>query len=63
MALTKPNTNQLEKHPDARKHKYVSFIKSAIRITAFAFLAYYEIQTAAVLLVVAELVGVVEELV
>jgi diketogulonate reductase-like aldo/keto reductase len=63
MALTKPNTNQVERHPDARKHKYVSFAKSAIRIAAFAFLAYYEIQTAAVLLVIAELVGVVEELV
>jgi diketogulonate reductase-like aldo/keto reductase len=63
MALTKPNTNQVEKHPDAKKHKYVSFAKSAIRVAAFVFLAYYEIQTAAVLLVIAELVGVAEELV
>jgi hypothetical protein len=30
---------------------------------AFGFLAYYEIQTAAVLLLVAELVGVAEEMV
>jgi hypothetical protein len=32
MALTKPNTNQVEPHPDARKHKYFSFAKSIIRI-------------------------------
>ena len=63
MALTKPNTNQVEKHPDAKKHKYFSFAKSAIRIVAFGFLAYYDIQLAAVLLIVAELVGVAEELV
>ena len=38
MALTKPNTNQVEKHPDAKKHKYMSFAKSVIRIAAFGFL-------------------------
>ena len=60
MALTKPTKAQL---PDPKKHKYISFAKSAVRIMAFGFLAYYEIQTAAVLLIVAELVGVAEELV
>jgi hypothetical protein len=60
MALTKPSPAQL---PDPKRHKYVSFIKSSIRIVACVFLAYYEIQTAAVLLAVAELVGVVEEMV
>ncbi len=51
------------KHPDAKKHQYVSFVKSGIRIIACGFLAYYEIQIAAVLFAFAELVGVVEELV
>jgi len=63
MALTKPTTQQIEKYPDAKKHKYISFIKSAFRIVAFVGLAYYEIQLAAILLIVAEIIGIVEELV
>jgi len=51
------------KYPDAKKHKYVSFAKSAIRIVACGFLAYYEVQTAAILFALAELLGVAEELV
>jgi hypothetical protein len=51
------------KHPDAKKHKYISFIKSGLRIIACGFLAYYEIQTAAVLFAFAEVLGVAEELV
>jgi hypothetical protein len=51
------------KYPDAKKHKYVSFAKSAIRIIACGFLAYYEIQTAAVLFAFAELLGIAEEIV
>ena len=63
MALTKPNTNQVEKHPDAKKHKYMSFAKSVIRIAAFGFLAYYDVQIAACLLILAEILGIAEELV
>jgi hypothetical protein len=51
------------KHPDAKKHKNISFVKSGIRIVACGFLAYYEIQIAAVLFAFAELLGVAEELV
>jgi hypothetical protein len=51
------------KYPNAKRHKYVSFVKSGIRIIACGFLAYYEIQTAAVLFAIAELLGVAEELV
>jgi hypothetical protein len=51
------------KYPDAKKHKYVSFAKSALRIIACGFLAYYEIQSAAVLFAVAELLGIAEEIV
>jgi hypothetical protein len=63
MALTKPKTSQIEAHPDAKKHKYVSFIKSGLRIVACYFLAYYDLQLAAGLLAVAELLGIAEELV
>jgi len=58
MALTKPTRTQM---PDPRRHKIISFVKSGIRIVAFGFLAYYEIQAAAVLLVVAELIAVAEQ--
>jgi hypothetical protein len=51
------------KYPDAKKHKYVSFAKSALRIIACGFLAYYEIQSAAVLFAVAEFLGIAEEIV
>ena len=63
MALTKPKTTQLEKHPDAKKHKVISFIKSGLRIVACGFLAYYDIQIAAGLFLLAELLGIAEELV
>lgn len=61
MALTKPNTKQIDPHPDARKHKYVSFVKSLLRIVAFGFLAYYDVQYAACLLILAEILGIAEE--
>jgi hypothetical protein len=63
MALTKPKTTQLEQHPDARKHKYISLAKSALRIAACYFLAYYDLQIAAGLLALAEVLGIAEELV
>ena len=63
MALTKPKTTQLEQHPDARKHKIISFTKSGLRIAACYFLAYYDLQIAAGLFLLAELLGVAEEMV
>jgi hypothetical protein len=44
-------------------HLNVSLVKSVLRIAACGFLAYYEFQTAAVILAVAELLGIAEELV
>ena len=44
-------------------HRNVSLVKSALRIAACYFLAYHDLQIAAVLLAVAEVLGVVEELV
>ena len=63
-------TADLVQHPDALKHKYVSFVKSGFRIVAGLALAgggwlgmNPYILWAGVLLVVAELLGIVEELV
>jgi hypothetical protein len=62
MALTKPKHTQLE-HPHPIKHRAISFAKSGLRIAACYFLAYYDLQIAAGLLLVAELLGIAEELV
>ena len=58
MALNKPTRTQL---PQSRLRKVASFSKNVIWIVAFGFLAYYEIQAAAVLLVVAELIAIAEQ--
>ena len=67
MALTRPTTSQL---PDPRKHKHISLAKSAVRIAAGLGLAgggWLEMNPylmyGGVLLVVAEVFGIVEELV
>jgi hypothetical protein len=67
MALTRPTKTQL---PNPRKHKYVSFAKSAVRIAAGLGLAgggWLErnpyLMYGGVLIVVAEVFGIVEELV
>jgi len=44
-------------------HKNVSFVKSALRLVACYFLAYYDLQIAAILLGLAEVLGIAEELV
>jgi hypothetical protein len=62
MALTRPTKAQVT-HPHPVKHRTISFVKSGLRIAACYFLAYYDFQIAAVLLAVAELLGIAEELV
>ena len=44
-------------------HLNVSLVKSVLRITACYFLAFYDFQVAAIILAVAELLGIAEELV
>jgi hypothetical protein len=51
------------KHPDPIKHKYISFIKSAFRIAAGLSLGFGFFQAAGGLLVLAEVLGVAEEMV
>jgi hypothetical protein len=68
MGLTKPTKQQVQ--PDPIKHKYISFVKSGLRIVAGLALAgggWLEmnpyIMYAGGLLVAAEILGIAEELV
>jgi hypothetical protein len=51
------------KHPDPIKHKYISFAKSGLRIGAGIALLRGHLITAGVLFIVAEFLGIVEEMV
>jgi hypothetical protein len=48
--------------PDAKKHQIISFIKSGIRILGYGAL-WYSLDTAIILLILSEIVGIGEELV
>ena len=50
-------------HPDPVKHKWISFAKSGIRIGAGIALMRGQLITAGVLFIVAEFLGIVEEMV
>ena len=54
--------NKYQHHPDARKHQIVSFVKSTIRIVGYIYLPI-NLWVAALLLIMAEAVGIYEELV
>jgi len=56
-------SSEVVKHPDPTKHKYISFVKSGFRILAGVTLCFGEFVIAGVLLIVAEALGIVEELV
>ena len=62
MALTRPTKTQVE-NPNIIKHRVITFTNSGLRIVACGFLAYYDLQIAAGLLLLAELLGVTEELI
>jgi hypothetical protein len=51
-----------QKLPDAKKHQIISFIKSGIRILGYGAL-WYSLDTAIILLILSEIVGIGEELV
>ena len=50
------------KHPDAKLHQVISFIKSGIRIVGYCFIPFNLI-AAMLILVVSEAIGIIEELV
>jgi hypothetical protein len=49
--------------PDPLKHKYISFAKSAVRIAAGVALCFSMFWYAGALLILAEILGIVEEMV
>ena len=51
------------KHPDPKLHRNISFVKSALRIIAGFCLFGGSIATAGMLIVLAEVLGIAEELV
>ena len=52
----------LDKIPDPKLHQQISFLKSGIRIIGYVFLPI-SISSAAILLIISEIVGIIEELV
>lgn len=52
----------LNKLPDAKKHFYISMVKSALRIAAGSVLCYGFIISAGILLIAAEGLGILEEM-
>ena len=50
-------------HPDAKKHLQISILKSVLRIIAGTALIFGGVIIAGALLVLAEIAGIVEELV
>jgi hypothetical protein len=55
-------TRNIDRMPDQRKHQIVSFIKSGVRIVGYCLLPI-DMMSAAIVLVVSELIGIVEEMV
>jgi hypothetical protein len=51
------------KQPDPRKHQIISFAKSGLRILAGIFLCANILISAGVLFILAEILGILEELV
>jgi hypothetical protein len=50
-------------HPDPWRHQVVSFAKSGLRILAAVFLCANMLMSAGVLFILAEILGILEELV
>ena len=59
---TLTNPTESINYPDAKKHQIVSFIKSGIRILGYCFIPF-NLVVSAILLILSEIVGIIEELV
>jgi len=57
-----PLPSEAMNYPDAKKHQIVSFIKSGIRILGYCFIPF-NLVVSAILLILSEIVGIIEELV
>ena len=62
MGLTRPTKTQISQ-PDPKLHRNISFVKSLLRIVAGVSLCSSNFVIAGVMLVLAEVLGVAEELV
>jgi len=60
-AGSNPATSTME-HPNAKKHFYVSILKSLVRISGYALLPF-NIVVACIVLIISELIGIYEEMV
>ena len=49
-------------YPDPKLHQLVSFLKSAVRISGYVAL-FWSVSLGAVILIISELIGIIEELV
>jgi len=55
-------SDSITTYPDAKMHQIVSFTKSAIRIIGYCFIPF-NLEVSAILLILSEIVGIIEELV
>jgi len=53
---------QIKYMPDQKKHRYVSFIKSGVRIVGYGLIPF-SLVSATIVLILSEVIGIVEELV
>lgn len=60
--MIKSTDKNLEHIPDQKWHRIVSFIKSGIRILGYVFIPI-NLTAAAIILILSEVVGILEELV
>jgi len=56
------NNKDIDKMPNQKWHQIISFIKSGIRIVGYIFIPF-DLVTAAIILVISEAIGILEELV
>lgn len=57
MGLTKPTKSQI---PQSRANKIAGVAKNLLRLAGFGFLAFHQVEIAAGLLIVAELIAMAE---
>jgi len=57
-----PSDKDIDKMPNQKWHQIISFIKSGIRIIGYCFIPF-NLVIAAIILVISEVIGIVEELV
>ena len=57
-----PLESKKQQLPDARKHQIVSFAKSTVRIAGYILIPF-NLESAAIVLILSEVIGIIEELV